>query len=84
MAGETLKDAAHWPGHALVAAGLLAFALSLTGFAVGREVAALAGIVAAVALLAAGLGWLLREHRRARGKLVGAAPERPEDAAPLT
>lgn len=84
VAGETLKDPARWPGHALVAAGLLAFALSLTGFAVGRNGAALAGVVTAVLLVAGGLGWLFVEHRRARAKLVGAAPERPEDAAPLS
>ena len=58
--------------------------LSLTGFAVGRNGAALAGVVTAVLLVAGGLGWLFVEHRRARAKLVGAAPERPEDAAPLS
>ncbi|KMO72978.1 hypothetical protein BST22_00495 [Mycolicibacterium chubuense] len=82
VAGETLKDPASWPGHTLIAAGLLAFALSLTGFAVGRSGLATAGVVIAVLALSAGVGWLVAEHRRLRQRTTAVTPERPEDVAP--
>lgn len=82
VAGETLKDAAAWPGHTLIAVGLLAFALSLAGFAVGRGGLATAGVVVAVLALSAGVGWLVAEHRRHRQRGTHVIPERPEDVAP--
>jgi hypothetical protein len=85
VAGEAIKDAARWPGYTLLAIGLLAFALSLTALAVGRIGPPLiVAVVAAVAFLAAGLGWQFAERRRLRKRLPGGTPERPEDAAPLT
>lgn len=82
VAGETLKDPAGWPGHVLIAVGLLAVALSLTGFAVGRGGFATAGVVVAVLALSAGVGWLVAEHRRLRARTATITPERPEDVAP--
>jgi hypothetical protein len=80
VAGETLKDAARWPGHTLIAIGLVAFALSLCGYAIGRSGLATVGVGVTVVALAAGLSWLFVEHRR---RASGLAPERPEDTAPL-
>ncbi|ULP37050.1 hypothetical protein MJO55_00905 [Mycolicibacterium rufum] len=82
VAGETLKDPAGWPGHTMIAVGLLAFALSLTGFAVGRSGLATAGVAVAVLALSAGVGWLVAEHRRLRARASTLTPERPEDVAP--
>ena len=82
VAGETLKDAANWPGHSMIAVGLIAFALSLCGFAVGRSGLALIAAAVAVAGLAAGVGWLFAEHRRLRARGTDIAVERPEDVPP--
>lgn len=85
VAGEGLKDAARWPGYTLIAAGLLAFALSLAALATGRTgVPLIVGVIATVAFVAAGLGWQVAERRRLRARLAAGTPERPEDAAPLT
>ncbi|MEH3143595.1 MAG: hypothetical protein PGN37_26340 [Mycobacterium kyogaense] len=82
VAGETLKDAANWPGHTMIAVGLIAFALSLCGFAVGRSGLALVAAVVAVTGLVAGVGWLFVEHRRLRQRGTDIAVERPEDVPP--
>jgi hypothetical protein len=79
VAGETLKDAARWPGYTLIALGLLSFALTLTGFAVGRGDLAPIGVVVTIVALAAGIGWQFAERRRLRNKITDIVPERPED-----
>ncbi|MBJ7338832.1 LapA family protein [Mycolicibacterium sp.] len=83
VAGEALKDGARWPGYGLIALGLVAVALSLAGFAVGRNSLATIGAVVAVLAVAAGVSWQFVEHRRLRNRHGSGTPERPEDAAPL-
>ncbi|MEW5812816.1 MAG: hypothetical protein AB1925_25620 [Actinomycetota bacterium] len=83
VAGETLKDAANWPGHTMIAVGLLAVALSLCGFAVGRSGLAAAAVVVAVVALTAGVSWLYAEHRRLRKQAADLSAERPEDVPPV-
>lgn len=82
VAGETLKDAANWPGHTMIAVGLIAFALSLCGFAVGQSGPAVIGVVVAAVGLIAGVGWLYVEHRRLRRSAADLPAERPEDVPP--
>lgn len=82
VAGETLKDAANWPGHTMIAVGLIAFALSLCGFAVGQSGPAMIGVVVAAVGLIAGVGWLYVEHRRLRRSAADLPAERPEDVPP--
>ena len=82
VAGETLKDAANWPGHTMIAVGLIAFALSLCGFAVGQSGPAVIGVVIALVGLIAGVGWLYVEHRRLRRRAADLPAERPEDVPP--
>lgn len=82
VAGETLKDAANWPGHTMIAVGLIAFALSLCGFAVGQSGPAMIGLVVAAVGLIAGVGWLYVEHRRLRRSAADLPAERPEDVPP--
>ncbi|BDX32850.1 hypothetical protein TUM20985_33970 [Mycobacterium antarcticum] len=84
VAGEALKDAARWPGYGLIAIGLVAMALSLAGFAVGRDPLATIGAVVAAVALVAGVTWQFVEHRRLRTRHGSGTPERPEDAAPLS
>ncbi len=84
VAGEALKDRARWPGFGLIAIGLLAMALSLAGFAVGRNSLATFGAVVAVVGIVAGVLWQVVEHRRLAARHGSGTPERPEDAAPLT
>ena len=84
VAGEALKDAARWPGYLLIAVGLVAMALSLAGFAVGRNSVASIGAVFAVLALSSGVIWQFVERRRLRTRRGSGTPERPEDAAPLT
>lgn len=79
VAGEAIKDAARWPGYTLIAVGLVAFALTLTGFAVGRSDLAPIGAVVTVVALAAGIGWQVVERRRLRTRITDIVPERPED-----
>ncbi|TRW87849.1 hypothetical protein FK535_05250 [Mycolicibacterium sp. 018/SC-01/001] len=83
VAGETLKDAANWPGHSMIAVGLIAFALSLCGFAVGRSGLAVVALVIAAVGLTAGIGWLYMEHRRVRQRGIDIPIERPEDVPPV-
>ena len=83
VAGETLKDAANWPGHTMIAVGLIAFALSLCGFAVGRSGLAVIAATIAVIGLIAGVCWLYVEHRRVRRRGIDIPTERPEDVPPV-
>ncbi|MBX7449164.1 LapA family protein [Mycolicibacterium sp. 3033] len=82
VAGETLKDAANWPGHTMVALGLIAFALSLCGFAVGESGLALMALAFAVVAMIAGVSWLYVEHRKLRRRASDLPAERPEDVPP--
>lgn len=83
VAGETIKDAARWPGYLLIAVSLLAFALSLTALASGNGTAAALGGVVVAVTLAAGIAWQILERRRVRRRLASGTPERPEDVGPL-
>ncbi|TPG33024.1 hypothetical protein [Mycolicibacterium hodleri] len=83
VAGEALKDAARWPGYGLIAIGLAAMALSLAGFAVGRNPLATIGAVVAALALSSGVIWQFAGHRRLQNRRGSGTPERPEDAAPL-
>lgn len=82
VAGETLKDAANWPGHTMIAVGLIAFALSLCGFAVGKSGLAAIAVMIAVVAITAGAGWLYVEHRKLRRRASDLPAERPEDVPP--
>lgn len=84
VAGEALKNAARWPGYVVIVIGLVATALSLAGFAVGRASLASVGVVIAVLALGSGVLWQFFQHRRLSSRLGTGTPERPEDAAPLT
>lgn len=66
FAGESLTDILNWPGYALVAIGLVAFAGSLTAFATANTSQGLTVGIVGFAFLAVGLIWVIIEHRRVR------------------
>jgi membrane protein implicated in regulation of membrane protease activity len=78
-----VKDSLRWPAFGLIGLGLLAFALSLVGFAVGMSDRALLGLSVAVCAVLAAIGWLFVERRAVRKGNPRRPPERPEDTTAL-
>lgn len=62
--GETLRDGRTLPGLLLAVIAIVAVAISLYLFGVGRSVHGQWSAVAAMVLGAAGVVWLIVEHRR--------------------
>lgn len=83
IAGEAIKDSAHWPGYLLIAVSLVALALGLAALATGANPAAIACLVVFAVASVGGVVWQLIEHRRVARRASGSVPERPEDAAAL-
>jgi hypothetical protein len=64
--GEAIKDAAKVPGFVLIAAGVVALALSLVGFALGSVGLGVTAVIAALLAAGGGMAWLTAERRRVR------------------
>lgn len=62
--GETMRDGRTLPGLLLAAVGILALGVSLYLFGIGRMVDGEVSAASAVLIGAAGVVWLLVEHRR--------------------
>ncbi|WP_240504925.1 hypothetical protein [Nocardia mangyaensis] len=65
-AGEGLEDGYNFPGIILCALGIIALALFLTASGYGFAGWAIISGIAALVLAAAGVSWLLIEHRRVK------------------
>lgn len=65
-AGETMKNGANAPGLIAVAAGVVAFVISLAAFATDHMSLGVVAAITAVGVGGAGLGWLAYAHRRVR------------------
>jgi hypothetical protein len=65
-AGESMKDTARMPGLLLVAAGVVAFLISLADFALGQVGLGVAALVVALLAAGAGLASLATERRGVR------------------
>ncbi len=84
-AGEAMKDGTNLPGMVVTALGVVATVVCLFLFAAGNSTAGVVAAVAAVALLAAGLGWLYLSKRRVRQLHDEWREEHPgADTPPLT
>ncbi|MGE2731400.1 hypothetical protein [Mycolicibacterium vaccae] len=63
-AGETMKAGVNAPGLVAVGLGVLALVVGLYSFAKAIAVVGIIGVVLAVLLIAGGLLWLARTHRK--------------------
>jgi Flp pilus assembly protein TadB len=65
-AGQNMKNTKAFPALIGIGLGVLALVIGIFGFAAGHPPLGIAGVVIALALWAAGFGWLARERRRVR------------------
>ncbi|MBX9642113.1 MAG: hypothetical protein K2X97_21030 [Mycobacteriaceae bacterium] len=65
-AGEAMKNGVNAVGIAAVGIGVVTLMIGLFAFATGNSGVGTVGVVIAVLLAAAGLGWLRRAHNRVR------------------
>lgn len=77
-AGETMKAGKNSPGLIAVGLGVLALVIGLFSFANSSVTAGIIGVVVAAVLMAGGLGWLARTHRKVAEQQRDWAREHPE------
>lgn len=67
-AGETIEDGYNIPGMVLCAVGIVALACALTAAGYGFALRAMVAGLVCAASFAAGVGWMLFEHRRIKAR----------------
>jgi hypothetical protein len=65
-ADEPVKDSGRRPGLVVVGAGVLAFVVGVTNFAVGEVGGGIAAVIIGLLAFGAGLDWLAMDRRRIR------------------
>jgi hypothetical protein len=65
-ADEPVKDSARRPGLVVVGAGVLAFVVCVTNFALGEVGGGIAAVIVGLLAFGAGLDWLAMDRRRIR------------------
>ena len=76
-AGETMKAGKHAVGLIAIGIGLVALSAGLFAFASGEAILGVIGVVVAVLLGGAGLGWLAIQHRKTQEQQVDWHREHP-------
>jgi len=77
-AGETMKAGVNAPGLIAVGVGMVALVVGLFSFASGSVAAGVVGVVVAVLLMAGGMLWLARTHRKVQEKQQDWHRDHPE------
>jgi hypothetical protein len=77
-AGETMKAGFNAPGIVAVGLGVLAMVVGLFNFAKGNAIAGGVGVVLAIVMIGAGLGWLAWRHRQVQERQKKWHREHPE------
>ncbi|WP_304114112.1 DUF308 domain-containing protein [Mycolicibacterium bacteremicum] len=77
-AGEAMKAGKNAPGIVSVGLGVLALVIGLFSFANGTRTAGVVAVILAVVLIAGGLFWLNRFHRKVKEQQVEWHRDHPE------